>query len=572
MMNDATRERQETTATSAPSDFIRDIVAADNKSNKHGGRVVTRFPPEPNGYLHIGHAKSICLNFGIARENHSVCHLRFDDTNPTKEEIEYVESIQADVRWLGFDWGDKKFYASDYFEQLYRYAEQLIHDGKAYVCDLNADEMRAYRGTLTEPGKHSPYRDRSVAENLDLFRRMRAGEFAEGTRTLRTKIDMTSPNVNMRDPVMYRILKATHHRTGDAWCIYPMYDYAHCVSDAIEGITHSICTLEFEDHRPLYDWFLDALRTPHHPQQIEFARLNLTYTLMSKRKLLQLVRDHHVRGWDDPRMPTIQGLRRRGYTPESLRAFCERIGVAKRNSLVDMAMLEHEIREDLNQRAPRVMAVLQPLKVIIDNYPEGQVEQLDAVNNPEDASMGTRKIPFSRELYIEQEDFREDPPKKFFRLTPGREVRLRYAYLIKCERVVKDERGEIVEVHCTYDPETRSGGSAATRKVKATLHWVSAAQAVPAEARLYESLLTVPDPGATDDFTTVLNPNSLAVMNPCYVEPSLTTAASGDRYQFERQGYFCIDPDATPGKLVFNRTVTLKDTWAKIEKAQKGNE
>lgn len=571
-MNDAIRERQETPEVSAPSDFIRDIVAADNKSQKHGGRVVTRFPPEPNGYLHIGHAKSICLNFGIARENHGVCHLRFDDTNPTKEEVEYVDSIQADVRWLGFDWGDKKFYASDYFEQLYRYAEQLIQDGKAYVCDLNADEMRAYRGTLTEPGKHSPYRDRSAAENLDLFRRMRAGEFAEGTRTLRAKIDMTSPNVNMRDPVMYRILRATHHRTGDSWCIYPMYDYAHCVSDAIEGITHSICTLEFEDHRPLYDWFLDALRTPHHPQQIEFARLNLTYTLMSKRKLLQLVRENQVRGWDDPRMPTIQGLRRRGYTPESIRAFCERIGVAKRNSLVDMAMLEHEIREDLNKRAPRVMAVLQPLKVIIDNYPEGQVEQLDAVNNPEDASMGTRKIPFSRVLYIEQEDFREDPPKKFFRLTPGREVRLRYAYLIKCERVVKDERGEIVEVHCTYDPETRSGGSAATRKVKATLHWVSAAQAVPAEVRLYESLFTVPDPGAADDFTTVLNPNSLTVMNPCYVEPSLATAASGARYQFERQGYFCVDPDSAPGKLVFNRTVTLKDAWAKIEKAQKGNE
>ena len=571
-MNDATRERQETTATSAPSDFIRDIVAADNKSNKHGGRVVTRFPPEPNGYLHIGHAKSICLNFGVARENQSVCHLRFDDTNPTKEEVEYVESIQADVRWLGFDWGDKKFYASDYFEQLYQYAEQLIHDGKAYVCDLNADEMRAYRGTLTEPGKHSPYRDRAVAENLDLFRRMRAGEFAEGTRTLRAKIDMTSPNVNMRDPVMYRILRATHHRTGDAWCIYPMYDYAHGVSDAIEGVTHSICTLEFEDHRPLYDWFLDALRTPHHPQQIEFARLNLTYTMMSKRKLLQLVRENHVRGWDDPRMPTIQGLRRRGYTPESLRAFCERIGVSKRNSIVDMAMLEHEIREDLNKRAPRVMAVLQPLKVVIDNYPEGQVEHLDAVNNPEDASMGTRKIPFSRKLYIEQEDFREDPPKKFFRLTPGREVRLRYAYIIKCERVVKDERGEVVEVHCTYDPDTRSGGSAATRKVKATLHWVSAAQAIPAEARLYESLFTVPDPGAADDFTTVLNPHSLTVMNPCYVEPSLATATSGARYQFERQGYFCVDPDATPGKLVFNRTVTLKDTWAKIEKAQKGNE
>lgn len=570
-MDEATSERRETTEVSAPSDFIRDIVATDNKSNKHGGRVVTRFPPEPNGYLHIGHAKSICLNFGIARENRGVCHLRFDDTNPTKEEVEYVESIQEDVRWLGFDWGDKKFYASDYFEQLYQYAEQLIQDGKAYVCDLNADEMRAYRGTLTEPGKHSPYRDRSVTENLDLFRRMRAGEFGEGTRTLRAKIDMTSPNVNMRDPVMYRILKTPHHRTGNTWCIYPMYDYAHCVSDAIEGITHSICTLEFEDHRPLYDWFLDALRTPCHPQQIEFARLNLTYTLMSKRKLLQLVRENHVRGWDDPRMPTIQGLRRRGYTPEAMRHFCERIGVAKRNSTVDVAMLEHEIREDLNKRAPRVMAVLQPLKVVIDNYPEGQIEHLDAVNNPEDASMGTRTVPFSRVLYIEQEDFREDPPKQFFRLSPGREVRLRYAYLIKCERVVKDERGEIVEVHCTYDPETRSGGSAETRKVKATLHWVSAAQAVPAEVRLYESLFTVPDPGSADDVTTVLNPHSLAVLHSCYVEPSLTKAPSGARYQFERQGYFCVDPDSTAEKLVFNRTVTLKDTWAKIEKARKGN-
>ena len=571
-MNDTTRERRETTEALAPSDFIRDIVAADNKSNKHGGRVVTRFPPEPNGYLHIGHAKSICLNFGIARENHGVCHLRFDDTNPTKEEVEYVESIQADVRWLGFDWDDKKFYASDYFAQLYQYAEQLIQDGKAYVCDLSADEMRAYRGTLTEPGKNSPYRDRSATENLDLFRRMRAGEFSEGSRTLRAKIDMASPNINMRDPVMYRILKATHHRTGDTWCIYPMYDYAHCVSDAIEAITHSICTLEFEDHRPLYDWFLDELRTPHHPQQIKFARLNLTYTLMSKRKLLQLVRDNHVRGWDDPRMPTLQGLRRRGYTSEAIRNLCERVGVAKRNSTVDVAMLEHEIREDLNKRAPRVMAVLQPLKVVIDNYPESQVEQLDAVNNPEDSSMGTRKIPFSRVLYIEQDDFREDPPKKFFRLTPGREVRLRYAYIIKCERIVKDERGEIVEVHCTYDPETRSGGAAETRKVKATLHWVSAAQAVSAEVRLYEQLFTVPDPGAVDDFTTVLNPNSLTVLTSCYVEPSLARATNGARYQFERQGYFCVDPDSASGKLVFNRTVTLKDAWAKIEKAQKRTE
>jgi len=578
-MGDSTRERRETATgpqatVEAPtsSDFIRDIVAADNMSNKHGGRVVTRFPPEPNGYLHIGHAKSICLNFGIARENHGICHLRFDDTNPTKEEVEYVDSIQEVVRWLGFDWDDKLFYASDYFEQLYQYAEQLIQAGKAYVCDLNADETRVYRGTLTEPGKNSPYRDRSVAENLALFRRMRAGEFAEGARTLRAKIDMASPNINMRDPVMYRILKATHHRTGDTWCIYPMYDFAHCVSDAIEGITHSICTLEFEDHRPLYDWFLDELRTPCHPQQIEFARLNLTYTMMSKRKLLQLVRDKHVQGWDDPRMPTLVGFRRRGYTPEAIRSFCERVGVAKRNSTVDVAMLEHEIREDLNKRAQRVMAVLHPLKVVIDNYPEGQVEQLDAVNNPEDPSMGTRKVPFSQIVYIEQDDFRQDPPKKFFRLAPGREVRLRYAYIIKCEQVVKDERGEIVELHCTYDPDTRSGSSGESRKVKATLHWVSAAHALPAEVRLYDHLFTTPDPGAADDVTTVLNPQSLEVLTHCQVEPGLATAVAGARYQFERQGYFCVDPDSAPGKLVFNRTVTLKDAWARIEKGQKGND
>lgn len=575
-MNDSPRERREAATTAkataeAPtsSDFIRDIVAADNKSNKYGGRVVTRFPPEPNGYLHIGHAKSICLNFGIARENRGVCHLRFDDTNPTKEEIEYVDSIQEVVRWLGFDWDDKLFYASDYFAQLYQYAEQLIQESKAYVCDLNADETRAYRGTLTEPGKNSPYRDRSVAENLDLFRRMRAGEFAEGARTLRAKIDMASPNINMRDPVMYRILKATHHRTGDTWCIYPMYDFAHCVSDAIEGITHSICTLEFEDHRPLYDWFLDELRTRCHPQQIEFARLNLTYTMMSKRKLLQLVRDKHVRGWDDPRMPTLVGFRRRGYTPEAIRSFCERVGVAKRNSTVDVAMLEHEIREDLNKRVPRAMAVLHPLKVVIDNYPGDQVEQLDAVNNPEDPSMGIRKVPFSRVVYIEQDDFREDPPKKFFRLAPGREVRLRYAYIIKCEQVVKDEQGEIVELHCTYDPDTRSGSSGESRKVKATLHWVSAAHAIPAEVRLYDHLFTTPDPGAADDVATVLNPQSLELLTHCQVEPSLATAVAGARYQFERQGYFCVDPDSSAGRLVFNRTVTLKDAWVKIEKAQK---
>ncbi|MBI3245898.1 MAG: glutamine--tRNA ligase/YqeY domain fusion protein [Deltaproteobacteria bacterium] len=554
-----------------PSDFIRDIVAADLKSNKHAGRVVTRFPPEPNGYLHIGHAKSICLNFGIALENNGVCHLRFDDTNPTKEDVEYVDSIKEAVHWLGFDWNDKLFYASDYFEQLYQYAVQLIKDGKAYVDDLSPDKMREYRGPWTEPGKNSPYRERSVEENLGLFARMRAGEFAEGSRTLRAKIDMASPNINMRDPVMYRILKAEHHRTGNTWCIYPMYDFAHCVSDAIEGITHSICTLEFEDHRPLYDWFLDELRTPSHPQQIEFARLNLTYTLMSKRKLLALVEGNYVRGWDDPRMPTLVGYRRRGYTPEAIRGFAERVGVAKRNSMVDMAMLEHEIREDLNKRAPRVMAVLHPLKVVIENYPDGQGEELDAVNNPEDLSAGTRKIPFSREVYIERDDFMEDPPKKFFRLAPGREVRLRYAYIIKCERVVKDEKsGEIVELHCTYDPGTRSGGSSESRKVKATIHWVSAAHAIPAEVRLYDHLFTTPDPGAADDFTTVLNPSSLEVVTECRVEPSLAHAEAGSRYQFERQGYFCVDPDSKPGAPVFNRTVTLKDTWARI--AQKGGE
>ncbi|MGE0826056.1 MAG: glutamine--tRNA ligase/YqeY domain fusion protein [Candidatus Binatia bacterium] len=570
-MTDIQKEKSATGAATG-GDFIREIIAADNKSGKHRGRVVTRFPPEPNGYLHIGHAKSICLNFGIARENNGVCHLRFDDTNPTKEEVEYVESIQEDVRWLGFDWHDKMFYASDYFEQLYQYAVQLIRQGQAYVDNLNADEMRAYRGTLTEPGKESPSRNRSIEENLALFTRMRAGEFAEGAYTLRAKIDMASPNINMRDPVMYRILKADHHRTGDKWCIYPMYDFAHCVSDAIEGITHSICTLEFEDHRPLYDWFLDELHTPAHPQQIEFARLNLTYTMMSKRKLLQLVRDKHVRGWDDPRMPTIQGLRRRGYSPESIRNFCERIGVAKRNSTVEVAMLEHEIREDLNKRAPRVMAVLQPLKVVIKNYPEGQVEQLAAVNNPEDATMGTRKIPFSREVYIEREDFLEDPPKKFFRLAPGREVRLRYAYIVKCERVVKNENGEIVELHCSYDPDTRSGGSAESRKVKATIHWVSVPHALPAEVRLYNHLFTVPDPGEAEDFTSALNPESLKVISSCRIEPSLAEVPVGGRYQFERQGYFCVDPDSRPGKPVFNRTVTLKDAWAKIAKNQKPEE
>jgi glutaminyl-tRNA synthetase len=560
--------------TTPPSHFIREIIAEDRRRNKNAGRVVTRFPPEPNGYPHIGHAKSICLNFGLAAENDGVCHLRFDDTNPTKEEVEYVEAFKTDVRWLGFDWRDKLFYASDYFEQLYQYAVQLIKAGKAYVCSLSPDEMRQYRGTLTIPGEDSPYRTRSVAENLDLFERMRAGEFPDGTHTLRAKIDMASGNMNMRDPVMFRILHASHHRTGDTWCIYPMYDYAHCVSDAIEGITHSICTLEFEDHRPLYDWFLDALQTPCHPQQIEFARLNLSYTMMSKRKLLQLVTQGHVSGWDDPRMPTISGLRRRGYTPEAIRTFCERIGVAKRNSVVDLALLEHCLREDLNKRAQRVMAVLRPLRVVIDNYPEGQVEEMEAVNNPEDASMGTRQVPFSRVLYIERDDFRQDPPRQFFRLAPGREVRLRYAYYITCTGVVKDEKtGEVVELHCTYDPATRGGWAPDGRQVKSTMHWVSAAHAIPAEVRLYDTLFLKPNPGDDEDdgdFTASLNPKSLEVLTECQVEPSLAGAAPGSRYQFERQGYFCVDSDTRPGALVFNRTVTLRDTWARIEKGRQG--
>ena len=558
----------------SPSHFIRDIVAEDRRQNKNGGRVVTRFPPEPNGYLHIGHAKSICLNFGLAAENNGVCHLRFDDTNPTKEDVEYVESIQEDVRWLGFEWHDKLFYASDYFEQLYQYAVQLIKAGKAYVCSLSPEAMRAYRGTLTEPGKDSPYRTRSVAENLDLFERMRAGEFPEGAHTLRAKIDMTSGNLNMRDPVMFRILHATHHRTDDAWRIYPMYDYAHCVSDAIEGITHSICTLEFEDHRPLYDWFLDALQTPCHPQQIEFARLNLSYTLMSKRKLLQLVNQRHVSNWDDPRMPTISGLRRRGYTPESIRTFCERIGVAKRDSVVDIALLEHCLREDLNKRAQRVMAVLRPLRVVIENYPIGQVEEMEAINNPEDPGMGTRQVPFSRVLYIEREDFREDPPRQFFRLAPGREVRLRYAYYITCTGVVKDEStGEVIELRCTYDPATRGGWAPDGRQVKSTIHWVSAARAISAQVRLYDHLFLKPDPGTDEgsgDLAASLNPKSLEVLRGCQLEPSLAGATPGSRYQFERQGYFCVDLDTRPGALVFNRTVTLRDTWARIERGQKG--
>jgi glutaminyl-tRNA synthetase len=533
--------------------------------------VHTRFPPEPNGYLHIGHAKSICLNFGIANEFGGLCNLRFDDTNPSKEEVEYVESIKEDVHWLGFDWGDRMFYASDYFEQLCQFATDLIKKGKAYVCDLSPEQMREYRGTLTEPGRESPYRDRPVEENLDLFQRMRLGEFPDGSRTLRAKIDMASGNINMRDPVIYRIMRATHHRTGDKWCIYPMYDFAHCFSDSLERITHSICTLEFEDHRPLYDWFLDQLGV-YHPQQIEFARLNLGHTVLSKRKLIQLVGEGHVNGWDDPRMPTIAGIRRRGYTPESMRNFCDRIGVAKRDSTVDMGLLEFCVREDLNKRAPRVMAVLRPLRVVIENYPEDKDEELDAVNNPEDPAMGMRKVPFSRVLYIERDDFREDPPKQFFRLSPGREVRLRYAYFITCTGVVKDENtGEVVELRCTYDPATRGGDAPDGRKVKATLHWVSAAHAVTAEARLYNALFTKENPGdESGDFKTDINPDSLETLKNCFAEPGLAGAAPGSRYQFERLGYFCVDPDSTGQKPVFNRIVTLKDTWAKVEKTIKG--
>ena len=561
-----------TSDSEKPFDFIREIIAKDLETDKYGGRVHTRFPPEPNGYLHIGHAKSICLNFSIAADFKGLCNLRFDDTNPTKEETEYVESIKEDVRWLGFSWENRLFYASDYFEQLYQYAVQLIEKGKAYVCDLSSDEIREYRGTLTEPGRESPYRNRSVEENLELFRRMRAGEFPDGSRTLRAKIDMASGNINMRDPVIYRILHAEHHRTGNTWCIYPMYDFAHCFSDSIEKITHSICTLEFEDHRPLYDWFLDRVNV-FHPQQIEFARLNLGHTVLSKRKLIQLVREGHVKGWDDPRMPTISGLRRRGYTPGSIRNFCDRIGVAKRDSTVDMALLEYCVREDLNKRAARVMGVLRPLRVVIDNYPEDKVEELDAVNNPEDPSMGIRKVPFSRVLYIEQDDFREKPPKEFFRLAPGREVRLRYAYFVKCIGVVKEAfTQEITEIHCVYDPKTRGGDAPDGRKVKATLHWVSADQALDAEVRLYDHLLVKEEAGeeAEDrDFKSYLNPRSLETLTSCKVEPSLEGAAPGSVYQFERQGYFCVDPDSSQGKPVFNRTVSLKDTWAKIEKGQK---
>jgi len=561
-----------TTELAPTSDFIRDIIREDLRTGRFGGRVHTRFPPEPNGYLHIGHAKSICLNFGIAQEFGGLANLRFDDTNPVKEDVEYVTSIQDDIRWLGFDWDGRLFYASDYFERLYEYAVQLIKLGKAYVCDLSPEEIREYRGTLTEPGRDSPYRNRSVDENLDLFARMRAGEFEEGSRTLRAKIDMRSPFIVLRDPVLYRIVKAPHHRTGDKWCIYPMYDFAHCLSDSIEGITHSICTLEFDNNRRLYDWILDTLGI-YHPQQIEFARLNLSHTVLSKRKLLRLVQEGRVTGWDDPRMPTISGMRRRGYTPEAIRAFAQRIGVAKTESMVDIGLLEHYVRDDLNKRAQRVMVVTRPLRVVIDNYPEGQVEEMEAINNPEDPSAGSRKVPFSRVLYIERDDFREDPPKDFFRLAPGREVRLRYAYFVRCERVVKDEQtGEVIELHCTYDPATLGGNAPDGRKVKATIHWVSAAHAIPVTVRLYENLFLKENPNDVEeghDFVEYLNPNSLEVLTGCKAEPSLAHAGPGDRYQFERLGYFCADPvDSRPGEPVFNRTVALRDPYAKLEKAR----
>ena len=553
-----------------PSNFIRDIILDDLKHSKYGGRVQTRFPPEPNGYLHIGHAKAICLDFGLANEFGGHTNLRFDDTNPEKEEVEYVDSIMADVKWLGFQW-DGLFYASDYFDQLHAWAVQLIKAGKAYVDDLSADEIRKHRGSLTEPGKDSPFRNRSVEENLVLFERMRAGEFPDGSRTLRAKIDMASPNINLRDPVMYRILHADHHRTGGKWCIYPMYDFAHGQSDSLERVTHSMCTLEFEDHRPLYNWFIRELGI-FPSQQIEFDRLNLTYTLLSKRKLLQLVREGRVSGWDDPRMPTLSGIRRRGYTPEAIRNFCGAIGVSKTTGSIELQMLEHFVREDLNLRAPRAMAVLRPLRVVIDNYLENQVEDMEAVNNPEDRSAGTHKVPFSRTLYIEQDDFREDPPRQYYRLSPGREVRLRYGYFVRCTSVVKNDQGEVVEVHCTYDPATRGGNAPPDgRKVKSTIHWVSAAHAVNAEVRIYDNLFSKEDPNQTEagqDFTANLNPNSLEVLSDCKLEPSLANPTAGSRYQFERLGYFCVDPDSTPGKPVFNRTVALKDTWAKIEKKQ----
>ena len=550
----------------APRDFIRDIVAHDRVSGKHGGSIITRFPPEPNGRLHVGHAKAICIDFGVAQEFGGHCNLRFDDTNPAKESQEYVDEIMRDIRWLGFEWGEHLYHASDYFEQLYQWAELLVSDGKAYVDSLTADQMREYRGTLTEPGRDSPFRTRPVAENLDLLRRMRAGEFEDGAHVLRAKIDMASGNMNMRDPVMYRIRKVHHQRTGDTWCIYPMYDWAHGQSDYIEHVTYSLCSLEYEDHRPLYDWYLEALRLPQpRPRQIEFARLNLNYTVMSKRMLLELVERGHVGGWDDPRMPTIAGLRRRGYTPEAIRNFCERIGVAKRENVVDIANLEHAIREDLNVRAPRVMAVLKPLKVVIENFPEGLVEDVDVINNPEDASAGTRKVPFTRVLYIERDDFMEDPPKKFFRLSPGKEVRLRCAYFIKCTGIVKDPTtGEVTEIRATYDPATRGGDSPDGRKVKATLHWTSAAHALDAEIRLYDRLFIHEDPASTENYLDHINPSSLEVLDTAKVEPSLANASAGARYQFERLGYFSVDPDSAPGALVFNRTVSLRDTWARI--------
>ena len=562
------------TGAEAPAglDFIRQIVSEDRRAGKHEGRVHTRFPPEPNGYLHIGHAKSICLNFGVAAEFGGVCNVRFDDTNPETEELRYVTAIKEDVRWLGFEWDDREFYASDYFEQLYQYAVQLIKEGKAYVDSLKPDEVSAYRGGWNEPGKHSPDRDRPVEENLDLFTRMRAGEFEDGSLTLRAKIDMAASNMNMRDPTVYRIRRIPHYRTGHDWCIYPMYDFTHCLSDSIEEITHSLCTLEFEDHRPLYDWFLDELHVTCHPQQIEFARLNLSYTVLSKRKLLELVDGKHVNGWDDPRMPTLVGLRRRGCTPEAIREFCDRIGVAKSNSLVDIALFDDSLRQDLNRRAPRVMAVLRPLRVVIENYPEDQIEDLDAVNNPEDPAMGSRTVPFSRVLYIEAEDFREDPPKKYFRLAPGREVRLRYAYFIRCVDVVTDpQTGRVVELRCTYDPETRGGYAPDGRKVKATIHWVSAAHAIETEVRLYDHLFSKENPedvAEDTDYKANLNPRSLDTLTGCRVEPSLAGASIGSRYQFERQGYFCVDPESTDEKPVFNRTVGLRDTWAKLQQAQ----
>ena len=572
-MNPANPAKETTVATApaapaVPSNFIRDIVVRDLETNKFDGKVQTRFPPEPNGYLHLGHAKSICLNFGLAAEFGGKTNLRFDDTNPEKEEQEYVDSMIRDVRWLGFDWENRMFYASDYFDQLYAWAVQLIKGGKAYVDDLSAEEIRKTRGTLTEPGQNSPYRNRSVEENLDLFERMRKGEFSDGSRTLRAKIDMTSPNLNMRDPVMYRILHAEHHRTGNKWCIYPLYDFAHGQSDSLEHVTHSICTLEFEDHRPLYNWYIEQLGI-FHSQQIEFDRLSLTYTVLSKRKLLQLVNEGHVRGWDDPRMPTLSGVRRRGYTPEALRNFCSSIGVSKTNGTIELAMLEHFLREDLNKRVPRVMAVLRPLKLVIDSYPEGQVEQMGAINNPEDAGAGTRKVPFSRVLYIERDDFRENPPRQFYRLSPGREVRLRYGYLVTCTSVVKDASGEVLEVHCTYDPATRGGNTPEGRKVKSTIHWVSAAHAINAEVRVYDNLFAKEDPNKVEEgknWTSNLNPNSLEVIRDAKLEPSLANAESGTRYQFERLGYFCVDLDSKPGAPVFNRTVALKDTWARVEK------